>query len=74
MLQLAQEFKITEAIISADRLDDTYDIQTYIIELSLFEDLDKPYDTGQIVFMDDLGLIQEIKILGTEKIKLTGEF
>lgn len=71
MPQLAQEFKITEAIISADRLDDEYDIKTYIIELSCFEDLDKPYVTGQIVFMDDIGLIQKIKILGTEKIKLT---
>ena len=71
MPRLAQEFKITEAIISADRLDDEYDIKTYIIELSCFEDLDKPYVTGQIVFMDDIGLIQKIKILGTEKIKLT---
>jgi hypothetical protein len=70
--KLAQEFKITEAIITADRLGDAgYDIKQYIIELSCFEDIDKPYVTGQIVFMDDIGLIQEIKILGTEKIKLT---
>lgn len=69
---LAQEFKITEASITADRFGDaTYDIKQYIIELSCFEDIDKPYVTGQIVFMDDIGLIQEIKILGTEKIKLT---
>ena len=69
---LAQEFQITEAIITADRLgDDGYDIKQYIMELSLFEDLDKPYVTGQILFMDDIGLIQNIKILGTEKIKLT---
>jgi hypothetical protein len=70
--QLTQEFKITEAIITADRLgDEGYDIKQYIMELSCFEDLDKPYVTGQIVFMDDIGLIQKIKILGTEKIKLT---
>ena len=72
MVQLAQEFKITEALITADRLgDEVYDIKQYIMELSCFEDLDKPYVTAQIVFMDDIGLIQEIKILGTEKIKLT---
>lgn len=72
MVQLAQEFKITEALITADRLgDEGYDIKQYIMELSCFEDLDKPYVTAQIVFMDDIGLIQQIKILGTEKIKLT---
>ena len=72
MVQLAQEFKITEATITADRLGDKgYDIKQYIMELSCFEDIEKPYVTGQIVFMDDIGLIQQIKILGTEKIKLT---
>jgi hypothetical protein len=74
MVQLAQEYKITEAIITADRLggkDNGYDIKQYIMELSCFEDIDKPYVTAQIVFMDDIGLIQQIKILGTEKIKLT---
>lgn len=72
MVQLAQEFKITEALITADRFgDEDYDIKQYIMELSCFEDLDKPYVTAQIVFMDDIGLIQQIKILGTEKIKLT---
>jgi hypothetical protein len=72
--KLAQEFKITEAIITAERFGgEEYDIRAYIMELSCFEDLEKPYVTGQIVFMDDIGLIQEIKILGTEQIKLTVE-
>ena len=64
-----QEFSFTEVVISADRLDEEYDIRSYVMEASFFESLDKPYVTGQIVFMDDIGLIQEIQIKGTEQIR-----
>ena len=71
MTKLAQEYKIEEAIITADRLGAEYDIRRYILQADFFEDLTRPYVTGQIVFMDDIGLVQEIGIKGTETIKIT---
>lgn len=45
----SQQFKFTEAVISADRLFRTkFDVRTQIAELNIFETLDKPYLTGQI--------------------------
>jgi len=72
-LQRAQEYKITEAVIFADRLDKEYNITNYIGELSFFEDIERPYVTAQLVCMDDIGVFDEIKPLGTEQIRFTIE-
>ncbi len=70
---LGQEYKIDEASIFADRFaeGEEYNITNYIKELSFFEDIEKPYVTAQLVCMDDIGLFEEIKILGSEKIRFT---
>ena len=70
-LNAAQEYKITEATIFAERLEDEYNITKYIGELSFYEDMEKPYVTAQIVCMDDLGVFDEIKIRGSEQIRFT---
>lgn len=70
---LAQEYKITEAVIFAERLDDEYNVTNYIGELSFFEDLERPYVTAQAVIMDDAGVFDEIKIRGSEQIRFTVE-
>jgi hypothetical protein len=69
----SQEFKISEATIFAERLQDEYNITNYIGELSFFEDIERPYVTAQIVCMDDIGLFDEVKIRGSEQIRLTVE-
>ena len=71
MPQHSQEFKITEAIIFADRFEEEYNITNYIGELSFFEDIERPYVTAQMVCMDDAGVFDEIKVRGTEQIRLT---
>lgn len=63
-----QEYFIESAVLTADRLKEQYDIRSYIFALNFFESLDKPYVTGQVMFMDDIGLIQEIQLKGTEQI------
>ena len=70
---LGQEYKIDEASIFADRFEngEEYNITNYIGELSFFEDIEKPYVTAQLVCMDDIGLFEDIKILGSEKIRFT---
>lgn len=71
--QLAQEYKISEAVIFADRLDKEYNVTNYVGELSFFEDLERPYITAQVVCMDDFGVFDEIKLMGSEQIRFTVE-
>lgn len=68
----SQQFKFTEALISADRLFNTkFDVRTQVSELNIFETLDKPYLTGQIVINDDKAMFDKINFQGTERIKIT---
>ena len=68
----SQQFKITEAVISADRLlEQDFDIRSGIVELNIFESLDKPYLTGQLVVVDDNALFDIIDFNGTERFKVT---
>ena len=66
----AQEFKIDKAIISAEHLGSDYDVKSYVLELSLFEDIELPYLSGQIICMDDMGSFDEMNLKGTETIRL----
>lgn len=71
-----QQYKITQAYITSDRTGDVkYNIGSTIVELVLFEDLEKPYITGQIAVSDDTGLYDTIGFSGTERlyIKMASE-
>jgi len=70
---LGQEFKITKAEITAERLNNSYDMKQMIGEISFFEDLQKPYVSAQLVIMDDAGVFDLIKIKGTEQIEIVIE-
>lgn len=63
-----QQYKITDAIITADRLGDTeIEVTAQIGELNIFEHLEKPYLTGQLLLLDDNGIFSSIKFKGTER-------
>lgn len=76
MARTQQQFKIVEAVMGADRLGGfgkdalTFDIRDMISEITLYETLDKPYITGNIVILDDAGLFEGIVFNGTEKLRL----
>lgn len=72
MTQQAQsQYKIVEAYITADRLgDNKIFINSAIVELVLFENLEKPYVTGMVGITDDAGLFDEIGFSGTERLNL----
>ena len=67
----SQQYKITEAAISADRMggfaSSFFDVRTSVAELNIFESLDKPYLTGTVVILDDKGLFDKINFQGTER-------
>lgn len=64
----SQQYKIIEAAISAERMGGFnarfYDVRTSIIEINLFESLDKPYVTGNIAILDDKSLFEKIQLQG----------
>jgi hypothetical protein len=70
----SQQFKITEAAITADRIGgfnaNFFDVRTSIAELNIFESLDKPYLTGTVVILDDKALFDKINFQGTERFEV----
>ena len=63
-----QQYKITNAIITADRLGDLeIEVTKQIAELNVFEHLEKPYLTGLVMIVDDGGIFGNIKFKGTER-------
>ena len=70
----SQQYKITEAAITADRIGgfnaNFFDVRTSVAELNIFESLDKPYLTGTVVILDDKGLFDKINFQGTERFKV----
>ena len=65
------QYKIVEAYITADRLgDQKVFINSSIVELVLFENLEKPYVTGLVGITDDAGLFDQIGFSGTERLSL----
>jgi len=70
----SQQFKITEASISADRLGGfdavSYDIRTSISEFTVLENIDRPYLSGNVSILDDKGLFDKMNFNGTEILRI----
>ena len=63
-----QQFKYKTAEISSDKDGDfIIDIRSTIVELVIFESLDKPYITGQLAVSDDAGVYDGIDFRGTHR-------
>lgn len=67
---IKDEYVIRKATIFSERLKEEYDIKSYILELSLFEDIELPYISGSMTAMDDLGSFFEMNLKGTEQITI----
>lgn len=66
-----QQYKILSATIEADRFDGTViEIANQIVEINLYENLEKAYLTGSLMIVDDAGLLDGISFRGSEKITL----
>lgn len=67
----AYDYLLEEVIISADRLDQEFDVTSVISEISFFEDLQSPFITGEVLLGDFDRLLEKIDFQGTENIKIT---
>lgn len=65
------DFEIVNAIVSANRMSFVVDLARVISEINIFEHVDKPYLTGNILFNDNAGLYNEVNWQGTETLELT---
>ena len=61
-------FKILSAILSTDRSDASVDIGPAILDIDIYEHLDKPYLTAEFIFNDQYGMVEQINMQGIEKI------
>lgn len=74
MAKASQQFKITRCDITADRFGGFdgrfYDVRQNVLEINLYESLDKAYLTGSIVLLDDKSFFEKIRFRGTERIRI----
>lgn len=65
------DFEIVSAVVSANRMSFVVDLARVISEINIFEHVDKPFLTGNILFNDNAGLYNEVNWQGTETLSLT---
>ena len=65
------DFEIISAVVSANRMSFVVDLARVISEINIFEHVDKPFLTGNILFNDNAGLYNEVNWQGTETLSLT---
>lgn len=71
MNKIQQQYKISEAYITSERIDGQIDVRPTIIELTFFEDIEKPYITGRIAISDAAGTFDTISMSGLERLHVT---
>lgn len=72
------DYLIKSVKIKANRYDDFlkgtnyngYELNNVIVEVNLFESLDRPYLTGNLTFLDNMGLADTLNFSGTERVEI----
>ena len=66
------DYELERAIITSPQFNDgaTLDIKNVITDIEIFEHLDKPYLTGNIILVDDNNIYNNVNFSGSEKISL----
>ena len=66
----AYSFVLELAEIASPNLQIPIDVKNLIIDIDIFESIDKPYLTGSVIMLDDNNLYSQIKFNGIQTIKL----
>lgn len=70
-MERQSQFKYKVAEITSDRLPDfIVDVRSLIVELVFFENLDKPYISGQVIISDDQGIFDSLGFSGTDRLHI----
>lgn len=67
------DYNIEYAVLSTNRtgLESSYDISRLITDFEIYEHLDKPYLTGNLVFSNPHGVIERLDMQGGEKVTIS---
>ena len=68
------DYTIESAVLSSNRTptgEFSYEISRLITDFEVYEHLDKPYLTGNLMFVDKFGIIQRLDIQGGESFEIT---
>ena len=57
------EFKIDSVLFSSPRIREPIELRLNVTDIDIYESLDKPYLTGEIVFVDSNNFIENADIL-----------
>ena len=69
--QSAYDFILESFIIRSHRHDKPIDVTTSISIFEIFENIDRPYLTGNVIMRDDMRFYDGVKINGTELCEIT---
>ena len=64
------EYKLEQVVISHGRNDHTFDITASVIEIEMFEHMERAYISGALTFVDDSRIVEAIEFNGTEKVTI----
>ena len=64
------EFSIDSVLFSSPRIREPIELRLNVTDIDVYEDLDKPYLTANIVFVDSNNFIENADILGGENITI----
>jgi len=62
------DYRFESILLQSERLNSDVELREVVTDLDIFESLDKPYLTGQVLLLDNENLFEEADILGAEKI------
>jgi hypothetical protein len=64
------EYKLESVLISHGRNEHEFDITAAVIEIELYEHMERTYITGALTFLDDARVVEAIDFNGTEKVTI----
>lgn len=64
-------FQIQEVLFDSERHTQPFDIAPSIIELNIFEDIEKPYLTGTMLQVDNVAFKSSVGITGSERVAIS---
>jgi len=60
------QYELQSVKISSDRSQAVFEVASSVMELVLFENIDRPYISGNLTILDDANLFENVDFLGTE--------
>lgn len=62
------DYRFDSILLQSERLNTDIELREIVTDLDIFENLDKPYLTGQVLLLDNENLFQNADLVGAERI------